>query len=1114
VGDGLTRCGATATIVRWFSLLASRFSLLFGLSAAGLIEGVTGCLVEADSSSGSALLTEARDEPRVAVMGTGEEDCEGDELPSCDVGWTGPSCDHACDPGAPACGFRYYCHSDGRIAGVALSRAHLFAFSPTIGPLAIRDLLEHWVATHEIDLDMPAGLTTETLQLEPADNFEVEQGLLTLYRFRQSYNASSTHPEVPIVGEGALLTLEADGTGAVALAGTLVDPRVPYAHATTQAPASQARDSIKRHASLSTGIPAGDIEVDALQLVAVPWAEQLAWYGIPKVGPISTGRVIVDADPAVVGWLDLLMYDDGKAYALHNTTPITVQTQDPMQDPWAEPMPESSESTLVNGAPLLGSVFDGNAEPQLGTEEVVVLDMHGNEFDENLYDDVSMTWDFERYTEAAGQFSASEPDEQFRAQRLYHLVKSGYAVVNRIAVGKWDSAVSYWYPMLQSAYAPGAYQPRIIVGYNHAPTGAAGQAWWFFSGQQPAVLSGFQESIQQPAPNLQNEPVATLNVPLGLIDADVLFHEVGHDLDVFLAPGYPKNHAPSACPGCTGCQEDTSDEANPLTETIAQMFAMWQLVRVFPDTPHDTCNLMDIFTGGSTSNQKNVHSPGCMDSTDSIGLFIRDDDPTCPDATLCDKPSDPEVDATMGSAHWCDATEGYNTFSILQVWWNSLYGLYCEPPGPMGVTCVSETIIWPPGCDQPGSGIDCATPDEVAGLALVYAVRNNPTSYVQFVDDMAKFVACNYGAQAYASFNQALCDHQIRACDEPLPMDCQQCGNGIREGSEQCDGYDLSIDEIGYTPTCMDFAYEGGTLACQGLAGSQPCFYDFSQCTMPGLDDTGTSTGSSTTDDSSSDSTSSPEDATGPGGADGGGGNCACTTGGSGDGRDTLLALFIVALLTPRRRGRPSTMVRASRAALLVMLGAAACTDDGVSIGTGSSSTASTSSSTDTQAGSTSETGSVPAGWPEKWYGDYYEDPGMVVLGYEHSIPYLNPNGFRNVELEADEVTIVRFSQDVDVEEQQWTLSTELDRDALRILPPGGQWEVLYPGVDDVLFRPGTECDELVLEIHSREPPYEPFYSTRWFRGSLCVIDPYDDSIANDKWMVDLCPESVLDCDE
>lgn len=1105
--------------IAWSTVRDVGCSFLRAIAVASVLAG---CVVEVDASSAATSSSESaigqpddRLDHRDAVLGATElgateEDCHGNALPSCDAGWTGPSCELACDPGAGECGTRYYCHGDGRVAGLALSRAHLFELEPGVAPLELRDQLEGWIAAHADVLGLADGLTAEDLQLEPADGFEVKQGLLRLYRFRQTYPASESDPQVPVVGEGALLSLQADPTGAVALTGTVIDPRVPYAHSRWQASASQAGDSIRQHASLRTGVPEDEIEVEALQLVGAPWAEQIGWYGVPTARFMSMGRVIVDADPKATGTLELLMYDDGNAYALGDVTQITVQTQDVMQDPWLHPMVEQVEGSLVNGDPLLGSIVDGYGQAQLGTEEVVVIDVHGNELGSNgLYDQATSTWDFERYMEATGQFTADATEDQFAAQRLYHLVHSGYAVIDRVASGSWDSAIWLDDPTQQSDFAPGTYQPRILIGYNHASTGASGKASWVRPTLEAEVVLGFPEVVQQPAPNLQNEVVATIEVPLGLIDADTLFHEVGHNLDVFLAPGYPDNHAPPSCPGCPSCAEDTSDEANPLTETIAQMLGMWQLVRVFPDMPHDTCSLMNHLKGGTTNNQQKVHSPGCMSSSDSIGLFVRDDDPACPDPSLCDKPSNDETDPAMGASHWCDATEGYNTYSILQAWWNSLHGLYCAPPGPMGVICVPQTVIWPPGCDQPGSSLACATPDEVAGHALLYAIRSNPTSYDELFDDMATFVSCNYGTQAYDDFNQALCDHQIRACDEPAPILCEQCGNGIREGSEQCDGYDLSVNELGQVATCASVGYEDGTLGCQGIMDAQPCSYDFSQCTTPGLDDTGASMGSSTSPASDGLET---DDGTESSGIDGGGDGCGCTSGGAGDGRG-MLSLMLLSMLFAVRRHRPSTMrTRAAQAALSTAVGAAAaCAERPMAAEEAGAEARTATSPSDTNEASGDDTSTATAGWPQDWYGDYYEDPG-VDLGRAYPGQHVDFTGFWNMRLEHDVVTLEQFNTAVDDVPREWTFATELDDDVLHVQPPGGEWEILYPGADDVLLRPGAGCDEIVLEVHTREPPYAPFHSTMWRRGRVCLVDPYDEAVFDDTWVIDHCPDAVSRC--
>lgn len=197
---------------------------------------------------------------------------------------------------------------------------------------------------------------------------------------------------------------------------------------------------------------------------------------------------------------------------------------------------------------------------------------------------------------------------------------------------------------------------------------------------------------------------------------------------------------------------------------------------------------------------------------------------------------------------------------------------------------------------------------------------------------------------------------------------------------------------------------------------------------------------------------------------------------------------------------------------MLALLGAAACAADGVLVETESALTTeatTTSQTTDTQTGSVGGTGPVPVGWPQDWHGDYYEDPG-VALGLEH--PGQVITWLRNYRLEERKVTFVYFGYEIGSERSEWTLSTELDRDILHILPPDGEWNILFPGAETVLLRPGAGCDDVALEAHGLPPPYDPVFSLRWQRGSLCVTDPYDDSIPNDKWMVDLCPGSVSSC--
>ncbi|MDA3862514.1 MAG: hypothetical protein PF689_01455 [Deltaproteobacteria bacterium] len=53
-----------------------------------------------------------------------------------------------------------------------------------------------------------------------------------------------------------------------------------------------------------------------------------------------------------------------------------------------------------------------------------------------------------------------------------------------------------------------------------------------------------------------------------------------------------------------------------------------------------------------------------------------------------------------------------------------------------------------------------------------------------------------------------------------------ECGNDIKDGSDQCDGVDLGLNDDNSPNTCQDIGdFSGGTLACNG-----DCTYDTSQC--------------------------------------------------------------------------------------------------------------------------------------------------------------------------------------------------------------------------------------------------------------------------------------------
>ncbi|MCA9705086.1 MAG: hypothetical protein KDK70_04450, partial [Myxococcales bacterium] len=219
--------------------------------------------------------------------------------------------------------------------------------------------MKAWVATHELDLGLADGLDPMDLQIEVSDRSVASPGLLDLYRFHQYYDANGRRALV--VGDGSMITVEADAHGVLALKGTLVDPRVRYAHSSAQASATQAESSIRHHVAARLGVMTETVHVDHVGLVAVPGVEVIGWQGTASVnGQVSVATVIVEAaahgvDPNAQGPLPLVSFQAPTADGLSNTQAIDVISEDLSTDIISDPISETTVSVLYDGDALLGS---------------------------------------------------------------------------------------------------------------------------------------------------------------------------------------------------------------------------------------------------------------------------------------------------------------------------------------------------------------------------------------------------------------------------------------------------------------------------------------------------------------------------------------------------------------------------------------------------------------------------------------------------------------------------------------------------------------------------------------------------------------------------------------
>ncbi len=774
--------------------------------------------------------------------------CNGVRKPSCAGAVTGASCDLPCLGGGEVpleCGLERTCHADGRTYGLAAHNAVLY-FGSAQGVQNVQSDFEEWILEHPADLGLAPGLTLDDLELSPIAGHGSSAGPLTLFRFAQTYHG------MPVLAPDGIVTLVYGPQGAVAITGAIIDGRTLYDHRDVQASADVAVRSMLVHASAHSGTPLRGLEVVHASPVALPRAQAIGWAGFVRhAGGAPLARVIVAADPALEGsLLPLWSFRPLVVSGLADTQAIQARALDPSGEPTSHAY--ADQTTLTTGAPLLGSVDDVSLDLQLATERVVLLDLNGQSY-------LELASEASRVLDPTGTF-LSNGDAELSMQTAYHLVQSGYDFIDRqltdplTGAKQWDSAnLLYTHGMLPSDTPAGTFAPRVFVFSNTSAadcpvTGVACATHsGYFDGAQPA--SEFPELAHTPAGATVQETTGSIILPGHGIEPVTLAHELGHIVDLFTGGGITQDLTPEcggpACP--LQCLEDTTDEAPPLTESIAQLLALDFLLQSFEGAKWPYCSIVDLVS----RNGSKPWTPGpCIPPDEDISLFVRTSD--CPKSSpYCDKPAEPGVrreccfddedltectlivpsecplgavaasgglgtgTARVAPTGSCDARPGYRTNSLYQAFWQWLNGYRCEPTAPFACASVS----WTPAL----------TPRDATTAAFLYALRINALTYAQLFDAMAVYVSCTYGAAAYDDFNAVACAHGIRDCAAPAPMVCQTCGNGVREGSETCDGSDWLHASCEALPE-----YSGGELRCD----LEQCTLDVSECLMPGLDST------------------------------------------------------------------------------------------------------------------------------------------------------------------------------------------------------------------------------------------------------------------------------------
>jgi hypothetical protein len=485
---------------------------------------------------------------------------------------------------------------------------------------------------------------------------------------------------------------------------------------------------------------------------------------------------------------------------------------------------------------------------------------------------------FRVLTSPSGTFTAEQDAGDFATQNQFYAILNAFSWLNLDGLkgGRWDSLNDGKAGRPASDFPAGQYTPRLILVTNGPSTACSpGEG-----GSQPACAS----NTAAPGPALDipphTPPDGGIPEPYGLVITksavrnNTMFHEFGHIADSFSYAHVLGNGVVGS--GCDAdgncvpsCVLDTPDESEPLAETVADVMELYLIDRFYPLIAYEECSTLNLVSG---SGGVDVHHPACLDSANDVEQFSD----TRPDAPgYIESPPSSGIFEPTGK---CGISEGYRQDAVYQAWWKFSHGLECSTEAPFQ-------------CDADDALASPETYADVGIAAYLYALeQSNAQSYKMFFSNMALFLDCTVGSNVGGLFRRNFAQHGIiedggpplqcpaicgngileseadescdpgtfagwmevlggatcqsqgfpsggdLACTNACTFDttnCFQCGNGVREGDEMCDGADLGGQ------SCQNLDFTGGVLAC-----TESCTFDTSQCTEDLPDDgTGTEVG-------------------------------------------------------------------------------------------------------------------------------------------------------------------------------------------------------------------------------------------------------------------------------
>lgn len=201
----------------------------------------------------------------------------------------------------------------------------------------------------------------------------------------------------------------------------------------------------------------------------------------------------------------------------------------------------------------------------------------------------------------------------------------------------------------------------------------------------------------------------------------LLLHELGHYVDAHALYGIMGTGVATGT-----CHQDTTDEAIPLRETLADMLALVLVRKMYPNLSYDfgTSSHPCTFQSASMGTFA-VHTTACIPNAAAVGSFDVDRPPE-----------------SGGSA--CTPTQGYRLPSVNQAVWAYLNHKRCNRVAPYGCAFVAQ------------GGSDRFLP------AFIYALTlSNQQSYVTFFENMSTYIWATWGAVQRDAFRNVMSDYGI-----------------------------------------------------------------------------------------------------------------------------------------------------------------------------------------------------------------------------------------------------------------------------------------------------------------------------------------------------------------